>query len=241
MKQEIASLARQLRLRVAEDREFFEDMAAPTAAAPTGDKKGGLNALKVIVSSCRKCPLGNSRLNAVFGVGSENAETLFIGEGPGFQEDHDGEPFVGKSGQLLDKILAAIGLSRESVYIANIVKCHPMINPENPEARGNDRPPSPEEIAACRPYLDQQIALIAPRVIVTLGAVAARVLLGTTVGLTKIRGQWRDYHPALGRPVKVMPTYHPAALLRNPNLKKEVWEDMKNLKKELSTPRDAAA
>jgi DNA polymerase len=167
---------------------------------------------------------------------------IFIGEGPGFEEDHQGEPFVGKSGQLLDRIIASIGLSRRMVYIANIVKCHPMKDPSSPEARGNDRPPLPNEIAACRPYLDEQIRIIGPKVIVTLGAVPARVLLGTNEPITRIRGQWRSYAPQgdpVLHPTKLLPTFHPAALLRNPNLKKDVWTDMKNLKRELESGREA--
>lgn len=187
------------------------------------------------MKKCRKCQLGNSRLNAVFGVGNTRAGVVFVGEGPGFEEDHRGEPFVGRSGALLDKILdTVLGLKRPDVYIANIVKCHPMKDPEAPEARGNDRPPTPEEISACRPYLDRQLALIKPRCIVTLGSVATKVLLGVTQGISAIRGKWYDYPVDLfgpgGHPIKVMPTYHPAALLRNPNLKRDTWEDMKKVK-----------
>ncbi|MBU2573277.1 MAG: uracil-DNA glycosylase [Elusimicrobia bacterium] len=186
------------------------------------------------MKQCRKCLLGNSRLNAVFGVGNTAAKVVFVGEGPGFDEDHRGEPFVGRSGALLDKILdTVLGLKRSDVYIANIVKCHPMVNPENPEARGNDRPPTPEEISACRPYLDKQLSFIKPKCIVTLGSVATRVLLGVTQGISLARGKWYDYPVELfgpGHPIKVLPTYHPAALLRNPNLKRDTWEDMKMLK-----------
>ncbi|MBI4424150.1 MAG: uracil-DNA glycosylase, partial [Elusimicrobia bacterium] len=160
----------------------------------------------------------------------------FVGEGPGFQEDHIGEPFVGKAGQLLDNILAAIGLSRDTVYIANVVKCHPMKDPAQPESRGNDRPPAPEEIEACRPYLEEQLRRIAPRFVVALGAVAARALLREETGIKKIRGQWRELAvPGLPRPLRLLPTFHPAALLRDPSLKREVWTDMKSLRQELST------
>lgn len=201
--------------------------------APAG-APGAMAALIKEMKSCRKCRLGNSRLNAVFGVGNERAELVFVGEGPGFEEDHRGEPFVGKSGALLDKIMETVlGLKRADVYIANIVKCHPMKDPEAPEARGNDRPPTPEEISACRPYLDKQLALIKPRCIVTLGSVATRVLLGVSAGITSVRGKWHDYPVELfgpGRAIRVMPTYHPAALLRNPNLKRDTWEDMKQVK-----------
>jgi DNA polymerase len=193
-----------------------------------------MDSLAVKVKACRKCGLGHARLNAVFGVGTYKAKVVFVGEGPGFQEDHQGEPFVGRSGQLLDKILETVlGLKRSDVYIANIVKCHPMKNPETPEAHGNDRPPTPEEISACRPYLDEQLRFIKPVCIVTLGSVATKVLLGVEKGISTVRGQVYDYPVELfgpGHPIKVIPTYHPAALLRNPNLKRDTWEDMKMLK-----------
>jgi uracil-DNA glycosylase family 4 len=254
-REKLSQLTRELleRVRLSEEDAWSFSAAPPRSSAlkpadvqrregvsgPAKSDTGSLQALDALakeVESCRKCPLGYSRLRPAFGVGSPDAKVMFIGEGPGFEEDHRGEPFVGKAGQLLDKILESIGLSRRTVYIANIVKCHPMVNPENPEIRGNDRPPSPEEMAACRPYLDRQIELIRPRVIVTLGNVPARVLLNTSAGITSLRGKWREYDRGLmGEPIRLLPTYHPAALLRNPNLKKEVWEDMKALKKELES------
>jgi len=201
--------------------------AAPAPAA-------GMDSLAETVKNCRRCGLGLARLNAVFGVGTYKARVVFVGEGPGFQEDHRGEPFVGLSGQLLDKIIETVlGLKRSDVYIANIVKCHPMKDPEAPEAHGNDRPPTPEEISACRPYLDEQLRFIKPSCIVTLGSVATKVLLGIDKGISAARGRWYDYPVELfgsGHPIKVLPTYHPAALLRNPNLKRDTWEDMKMLK-----------
>ena len=187
------------------------------------------------IEACRACPLGGQRLRAVTGVGSLDAQVMLVGEGPGYEEDRQGEPFVGKSGQLLDKILESIGLSRKTVYIANIVKCHPMNDPSDPELRGNDRKPSPEEIAACRHWLDEQIRAIRPRFIVTLGAVPANVLLNDAAGISRIRGVWREYDPGGGAPkARLLPTFHPAALLRNPDLKRDVWNDMKNLREELS-------
>lgn len=208
-----------------------EDRRPADASAPER-----LAALKAEVASCRKCPLGAQRLTAVFGVGSPAAQVMFVGEGPGYDEDRRGEPFVGKAGQLLDKILAAIGLSRGTVYIANIVKCHPMADPSTPDARGNDRPPTAAEMAACRPYLEEQIRLIRPKVLVTLGNSATKALLGVETGISRLRGRWQELSvPGLG-PVKVLPTYHPAALLRDPNLKRDVWTDMKNLKQELERP-----
>ncbi|OGR44846.1 MAG: hypothetical protein A2X35_06005 [Elusimicrobia bacterium GWA2_61_42] len=207
----------------------------PAAASPMDERScTDLASLALKVKDCRKCPLGHARLNAVFGVGDPGSRVVFVGEGPGFQEDHEGEPFVGRSGQLLDKILETVlGLKRSDVYIANIVKCHPMKNPETPEAHGNDRPPAPEEISACRPFLDEQLRLIKPSCIVTLGSVATKVLLGIDKGISMVRGHWYDYPVELfgpGHPIKVLPTYHPAALLRNSNLKRDTWEDMKMLK-----------
>ncbi|MEK7382901.1 MAG: uracil-DNA glycosylase [Elusimicrobiota bacterium] len=229
--EELKDLTRALRRRV----QLSDPCDWTTACVPK--KPLSLDEVVGKVKACRACPLGSQRLQAVPGVGSPRAQVMFIGEGPGFDEDHQGEPFVGRSGRLLDKIMAAIGLSRESVYIANIVKCHPMKDPSDPEQRGNDRPPSPEEIAACRGWLDAQIQAVAPRFLVTLGAVPARVLLEDATAITKIRGRWRAYDPGGGAsPVRLMPTFHPAALLRNPNLKRDVWDDMKNLREELSKP-----
>jgi DNA polymerase len=210
---------------------------SPKPAASKAEKKKGevFAALSEEIKACRACPLGATRIQAVPGVGSHDARVMFVGEGPGFDEDHQGEPFIGRSGKLLDKIMESIGLSRQTVYIANIVKCHPMIDPSDPEKHGNDRPPSPEEIAACRHWLDTQIRTIGPRFIVTLGAVPARVLLGDATPISKIRGRWREYDPGAGAPkVRLLPTFHPAALLRNPDLKRDVWADMKSLREELS-------
>lgn len=210
-------------------------MSQPVRFFPQARRKPAADweTLKAEVEACRECPLGKTRIKAVFGVGSTMAPVLFIGEGPGFSEDRQGEPFVGRSGRLLDKILESIGLSRQTVYITNTVKCHPMKNPQTPDARGNDRPPTPEEIAACRPYLDAQIERMNPRVIVTLGSVATKAMIQNEEPISKVRGAFREYVTASGKSVKLLPTFHPAALLRNPDLKKLVWEDMKNLKKEL--------
>jgi DNA polymerase len=188
------------------------------------EAKNMLEVLNKKVNICRNCSLGNNRLKAVFGVGSPNASLMFIGEGPGYDEDHKGYPFVGKSGQLLTKIIEAMGQTRETVYITNIVKCHPMIDPLNPEKRSNDRPPTFEEIKACKPYLDMQIEIINPKVIVTLGAFSTKSILNTEEPISKIRGNFREY-----KNIKLMPTYHPSAILRNSNLKKFIWEDMKKV------------
>ena len=183
-----------------------------------------LEDLKNQICDCKKCDLGKYRLNAVCGSGDPYANIMFVGEGPGFQEDHEGQPFIGRAGDLLTKIIEAMGYKRETVYIANIVKCHPMKNPENPELKGNDRPPTPEEMQTCQPYLDEQIKIISPKVIITLGASSTRALLKTDDVISNLRGNFSQY---MGIPL--MPTYHPAALLRNPKLKKDVWHDMQKV------------
>lgn len=237
----LKDLARSLRRRVelSDSSDWIGDSASesPVEETPTAlvSKAETFAALARGIDACRACPLGAQRLRAVTGVGSLDAKVMLVGEGPGYEEDRQGEPFVGKSGQLLDKILESIGLSRKTVYIANIVKCHPMTDPSDPELRGNDRKPSPEEIAACRHWLDEQIRAIRPRFIVALGAVPANVLLNDATGISRIRGVWREYDPGGGAPmVRLLPTFHPAALLRNPDLKRDVWSDMKSLREELS-------
>ena len=160
---------------------------------------------------CEKCELCKTRTNLVFGVGNENADVLFVGEGPGADEDRMGRPFVGRAGQLLDKMIAAMGLTREEVYIANVVKCRP---PQN-------RTPLPEETFACLPYLRAQFALIRPQIIVCLGATAAKALINPELCITRDRGVWVEK-----KGVWMMPTYHPAALLRDVSKKREAWEDL---------------
>jgi DNA polymerase len=170
--------------------------------------------------ACVRCPnLASARKNVVFGVGDINAQLMFIGEAPGADEDDQGEPFVGKAGQLLTRIIQAMGLTRGSVYIGNILKCRP----DTPGQASGNRKPTPEEMQTCIPYLHEQIDLIRPKVIVALGGTAVEGLLGKTIGITKLRGQWRTY-----RGIPLMPTYHPAYLLRNqaPSEKRRVWEDM---------------
>jgi DNA polymerase len=194
------------------------------------NKQKQLDQLKEKVSCCKKCHLGKSRLNAVFGIGSQNADLVFIGEGPGYDEDHKGEPFIGRAGQLLTKIIKAMKQTRETVYITNIVKCHPMIDSSNPEKRTNDRPPTLEEMKVCRYYLDRQLKIINPKIIITLGAFATKGLLNNEESISKIRGVVKEY-----KHIKLIPTYHPAALLRNPNFKKNVWEDIKKVMHYLDT------
>ncbi len=192
------------------------------------DSFGELDAFKRKISACKKCHLGKTRIKFVFGEGNPNAKLMFVGEGPGFDEDHLGVPFVGRSGQLLTKIIESMGLKREDVYIANIVKCHPMKDPSDSEKRGNDRAPTPEEIAECLPHLQKQIEIIGPKIICALGSNASKTLLSSEETIGVIRGKFRYFNN-----IPLMPTYHPAALLRNPSLKKDVWEDMKSIMAEL--------
>jgi DNA polymerase len=206
-------------------------------AGGTGAKAAQLVALyREEIGDCHRCPLGDTRMKLVFGVGNPEARVMFVGEGPGFDEDRKGEPFVGKAGQLLDKIMAAIGLDRTQVYIANAVKCHPMKDPGNPETRGNDRPPTPEEWTECLPFLKKQISIIRPEIIVVLGATALKALLGPVGGITSARGRIFPLSLDDGTEIPVLPTFHPAALLRDPELKKPVWEDMKQLRDRLGLP-----
>ena len=170
------------------------------------------------IGDCTRCKLHKGRHKIVFGDGSAKARLVFVGEGPGADEDAQGLPFVGRAGKLLTQMIEAMGLERKDVYICNVVKCRP---PEN-------RAPEPDEVATCSPYLLRQIDVIQPRVIVCLGAVAAKTLLETNRGITQFRGQWLEWR---GR--KLMATYHPAYLLRNPNAKGEVWKDLQKVMAEL--------
>lgn len=201
--------------------------AATTALLPTTDSRQPLTAnsdgnelaaLAAIAHDCTKCRLAKTRTQVVFGVGNPSADLMFIGEAPGRDEDLQGEPFVGRAGQLLTDIIKAMKLTRDDVYIANVVKCRP---PEN-------RNPEPDEMDACRPYLRQQVELIQPKVIVTLGRFGLQSLTEKGYGISAVRGQWLDYNG-----IKLMPTYHPAYLLRTPAAKKDVWADMKKVMAEL--------
>lgn len=169
--------------------------------------------LKQEVSTCRRCPLHETRTQTVFGVGAENADWMLIGEAPGFEEDRRGEPFVGRAGQLLDRMLKAIGFAREEVYIANVVKCRP---PDN-------RNPAPEEVLQCDNYLRRQIELIRPQIIIALGGVAMSALLNEQTPVGKMRGR---VHTLPGADIPVVVTYHPAYLLRAPTQKRAAWEDL---------------
>jgi len=182
------------------------------------------------VMGCVKCAhLVSSRTTVVFGVGNINAELMFVGEAPGADEDRQGEPFVGAAGQLLTKMIQAMGLTRESVYIANILKCRP----DTPGQAYGNRKPTPEEMQTCIPWLQEQIDIIRPKVLVGLGATAIEGLLGKTAGIMRLRGQWHTY-----RDIPLMPTYHPAFLLRNQAVgeKRKVWEDLLQVMERLSLP-----
>ena len=182
------------------------------------------------VAPCTKCPhLASSRTQTVFGVGSPDAEIMFVGEAPGVDEDAQGEPFVGRAGQLLTKIIKAMGFAREEVYIANILKCRP----DMPAGSFGNRAPTPVEMQTCRPYLIEQIDIIRPRVIVALGTVAVEGLLGTRGTMRELRGRWHSFN---GTPLMI--TYHPAYLLRNqaPSEKRKVWEDILQVLERLEKP-----
>lgn len=175
-----------------------------------------LDELYQCIHTCTKCPLGTMRTNFVFGTGNPSADIVFIGEAPGADEDLKGEPFVGRAGQLLTKILAAINLERSDVYICNILKCRPP----------NNRTPQPSEIEQCKPYLYKQLSLIEPAFVVALGLTAAETLLGRKLKMSRVRGEWFDFYGA-----RLLITYHPAALLRNPELKRDSWEDVQKLRR----------
>lgn len=175
--------------------------------------------LEARIAGCTLCPLSAQRKNIVFGAGDHHAALVFVGEAPGREEDQQGFPFVGEAGQLLDKILYAMKMTRDEVYICNVIKCRPPSN----------RDPQPEEINACEPFLQQQLKLIKPRVIVALGRFAAQTLLQTKTPISRLRGSWHEYQG-----IPLMPTFHPAYLLRNPSGKRDVWEDMKQVLSRLS-------
>ncbi len=206
--------------------------AAPPNAVPLSReaKETALAELRARAMVCQKCPhLAASRTNVAFGVGDIHSPLMFVGEAPGVEEDQQGEPFVGKAGQLLTRIIRTMGFTRNTVYIANILKCRP----DTPGQAFGNRKPTPEEMRTCLPYLVAQIDLIRPQVVVALGATAVEGLVGKTAGITRIRGQWLTF-----RDIPVMPTYHPAYLLRNNSLgeKRKVWEDMLQVLQSLGRP-----
>ncbi|MFL5272223.1 MAG: uracil-DNA glycosylase [Anaeromyxobacteraceae bacterium] len=197
--------------------------APPRASASTyaltdkGCASPALLAVRADLGECTRCKLAGGRTTLVFGTGNPRAELMFVGEGPGADEDQQGEPFVGKAGQLLTKMIEAMGFRRDEVYIANVVKCRPPGN----------RDPEPDEIEACEPFLKAQIAAVGPRIVVALGRFAVQTLLRDPTPISKQRGRWRAYEG-----VKLMPTFHPAYLLRNPPEKKRAWEDLQLVMKE---------
>jgi uracil-DNA glycosylase len=195
--------------------EVYLDSASRRAPGPAEGAAPDLTSLERFLAGCPRCKLSRSRTNIVFGQGNPKAELMFVGEAPGRDEDEQGLPFVGRAGQLLTKIIEAIGKKREEVYIANVLKCRPPNN-RNPEA---------DEVAACRPFLEEQIRLISPKVLVTLGTFAAQAILETDEPIGRLRGRWQS-----ARGLRVMPTFHPAFLLRSPERKKDVWEDMKKVR-----------
>lgn len=212
MNQELREILLNIRTYLRHQKSLGNEYLPAAHSGPGKEKL--LNNLRVEIGDCKRCRLHKGRTNLVFGVGNPNTKLMFVGEGPGSEEDLQGIPFVGRAGQLLTRIIEAMGLSRRDVYIANVVKCRP---PEN-------RNPSPDEIAMCEPFLLKQIDIIGPKVIVCLGTFAAQLLLNTDEKITRLRGRLHDFHGA-----KLIPTYHPAFLLRNPNMKRPVWEDMQKV------------
>jgi DNA polymerase len=202
---------------------FVEPTPPPAAPpAPPDERRRELTLLANRVASCTRCPeLASTRTQTVFGVGRVDPEVCFLGEAPGADEDAKGEPFVGKAGKLLTKIIEACGWKREDVYICNILRCRPPGN----------RNPTPDEAAHCREYLDKQLDLVRPKFIVALGAVAVKFLLNTSVGITKLRGKYLAY-----KDTPVLCTFHPSYLLRVDSAKRDVWEDMKSLLTRLGKP-----
>lgn len=225
-RQELARLVRQTARALVQQSEYGIDSSflpgdlESMLVIPERISTRGADTLQALYEThctCTKCDLGHRRRHFVFGYGNEQADVMFIGEAPGAEEDAQGLPFVGPAGQLLDKILQAIHFTRDEVYIANIVKCRPP----------NNRDPQPDEIAACEPILREQIRLVQPRLICALGRVAGQALLKTTASLGRLRGRFHDYHGA-----RLLVTYHPSALLRNPSFKRPTWEDVQMLRRE---------
>lgn len=198
-----------------EGRTTFEVSALVDGGETPGET---MNEVAAEIASCEKCTLSETRTNVVPGQGASSPEIMFVGEAPGADEDKQGQAFVGRAGKLLTKMIQAMGCERDEVFIGNILKCRPP----------NNRPPLPDEMETCMPYLKRQIAVLKPKVIVALGATAVKGLMGTTTGITKLRGTWMSFEG-----IDLMPTYHPAYLLRNPPAKKEVWEDLKTVLRHL--------
>jgi uracil-DNA glycosylase family 4 len=205
-------------IKVSEEASLFDGavLKAEWKIDPKWHESNSLEVLNSRISSCMKCPLGITRKNFVFGVGNPKAKLVLIGEAPGADEDEQGEPFVGRAGQLLNKILAAVQFRREDVYICNILKCRPP----------NNRDPLPEEVDACEPFLKKQLEIIKPKLILCLGRIAGQTLLKTNATLAELRNNVYEYEG-----IKVLVTFHPAALLRNPNWKRPAWEDVQKMRR----------
>ncbi len=201
------------------------EVLPPNIMTATALSDSSLESLRVSIGDCQRCKLGCTRQNIVFGEGNPKATLMFVGEGPGADEDEQGRPFVGRAGQLLTKIIESMGLKREDVYIANVVKCRP---PEN-------RVPEPDEVSSCIPFLKTQIEIIKPKVIMTLGKSATQAVIGNETAISKLRGQFLD--DGSGR--LIMPTYHPAYLLRNPEMKKFVWEDCQKVMAKIGLKKES--
>ena len=214
---------------VSVQRNLEQSPKTPTVPADAGNREKppakavteGLALISVRIAQCRQCLLCETRTNTVPGQGNSAPEIAFVGEGPGADEDQQGLAFVGRAGKLLTKMIEAMGLTRDEVWIGNILKCRPPGN----------RAPMPDEMDACLPYLKEQLALLQPQVIVCLGATAVKGLLDTKTGITKLRGNWKSFEG-----IDVMPTFHPAYLLRNPPAKKEAWKDLKEVLRHLGHP-----
>lgn len=188
-----------------------------------------LEGVREVLGDCQRCKLWPTRHTIVFGSGNPHATLLFVGEGPGEEEDRQGLPFVGKAGQLLTGMITAMGLTRDLIYIANIVKCRPPRN----------RPPQPDEIASCQPFLLKQIEAIRPKIICALGTFAAQTLLETKQPISLLRGKFHDFNGTAVTGIQIMPTFHPAYLLRNPPEKKKVWEDLQKIMAKMNLPLEA--
>jgi len=216
-RQELREIVGQVRVYLERQQELGLDRTElrwPEAPVPAAAARPTLEQVRADLGECTRCKLHRHRTQIVFGVGNPKAGLIFVGEAPGADEDAQGEPFVGRAGQLLTKIIEAMGMRREDVYICNIIKCRPP----------NNRTPEADEIVACQPFLLEQLRAIGPRFICALGGPAAQTLLQTKEAISRLRGKFYDYHG-----IPLLPTFHPAFLLRNPSEKKTVWEDMKLL------------
>jgi uracil-DNA glycosylase family 4 len=219
---ELREIAGQLKRLIISNMEMGIDFSylssyTPKESQEKKDRRDSLEDLRILIGDCRRCKLWRGRSNLVFGEGSPKARLVFIGEGPGHEEDQEGRPFVGEAGKMLTRIIEnAMGLKRKDVYICNVVKCRPP----------NNRDPERDEIDSCIPFLKEQIRIIKPEVICTLGRIACNELIGRDLKITKVRGKWHSYME-----IPVMPTYHPAYILRNPSrqrqLKGQVWDDIR--------------